>query len=392
MSTYARKKELLEKLKETDPEQAAAIKRRRQEKSNENKARWVAKNKAKYNKQQAEWNRLKNEKMKKADPEGYKNLLARRAEYKRKHAAHAAGLRHHKLEEMKKNNPKKYQRLLTKRRKERANKEEAIQKAIDKAAKAKAWRLEAEKDPAYRAAALKQRRECAAAWRARIKKEDPELHKLRAAVQNAKQKLKRKADPKLEAKHRAKERVRGAAWREQLKQHPELLERQREAVRRSHAKHKDKRAAEALLRYYDQYAQGRARYKETHARQKGTIDYQIKARLTSAKDRAKKLGLPFDLTFDYLKNLFLSQEQKCPLTGRPFSIGQKRSINSLSLDRITPSKGYVQGNVRFIIWGMNTAMMEWGEAAFSTMCLDYLNQRTARATTISEETQDWSGH
>ena len=79
--------------------------------------------------------------------------------------------------------------------------------------------------------------------------------------------------------------------------------------------------------------------------------------LSNAKIRAKQKGFNFDLTYEYLKKIF-PNDNKCPITGLPFQFGYKnnKKINknySPSLDRIIPSKGYVQGNVMIICDLMN---------------------------------------
>jgi len=79
--------------------------------------------------------------------------------------------------------------------------------------------------------------------------------------------------------------------------------------------------------------------------------------LSNAKIRAKKKGLDFNLTSEYLKEIF-PKDNKCPITGIHFQFGYKNDnkINknySPSLDRIVPSIGYVKGNVIIICDLMN---------------------------------------
>lgn len=62
--------------------------------------------------------------------------------------------------------------------------------------------------------------------------------------------------------------------------------------------------------------------------------------------RAKKLGLPFDITPEDC-----IPPEVCPILGIPLfrNHGEnKPSANSPSLDRIVPSEGYVKGNVQVI--------------------------------------------
>lgn len=63
--------------------------------------------------------------------------------------------------------------------------------------------------------------------------------------------------------------------------------------------------------------------------------------LHSAKHRAKRLGVPFDLTIEDVKI-----PPRCPVLGIPLRIGDgKISQCSPTLDRIVPERGYVKGNV-----------------------------------------------
>jgi hypothetical protein len=71
--------------------------------------------------------------------------------------------------------------------------------------------------------------------------------------------------------------------------------------------------------------------------------------LNSARCRAKKAGLPFDL-----KPEDIVFPECCPVLGVRLerSVG-KSGPNSPSLDRIIPEKGYVKGNVAVISYRAN---------------------------------------
>jgi len=62
-----------------------------------------------------------------------------------------------------------------------------------------------------------------------------------------------------------------------------------------------------------------------------------------AKKRAERRGLAFDLP-----PAAVVIPDFCPVLGTPLVVGEGRSPNSPSLDRIDPSKGYVDGNCRVI--------------------------------------------
>lgn len=72
----------------------------------------------------------------------------------------------------------------------------------------------------------------------------------------------------------------------------------------------------------------------------------------SARTRAKYKNLAFDLTNDYVYELAYDL---CPIFLEPMSYGGtgRQVWNSASLDRLDPSKGYVQGNVAVISFKAN---------------------------------------
>ena len=81
-----------------------------------------------------------------------------------------------------------------------------------------------------------------------------------------------------------------------------------------------------------------------------------KTMLNTARKRAKKNNIPFNLTEDYLKSIYPS-DMICPVLGFEMSVGldeNGRPDTSPSLDRIIPEKGYVQGNVVVVSMRANT--------------------------------------
>ncbi len=75
--------------------------------------------------------------------------------------------------------------------------------------------------------------------------------------------------------------------------------------------------------------------------------YWVKTAYTHAKQRAEKFKLPFDLTRGYLSSILVDE---CPVFGTKFVFqGAKVAhLQSPTLDRLDPSKGYVRGNVAVI--------------------------------------------
>lgn len=104
----------------------------------------------------------------------------------------------------------------------------------------------------------------------------------------------------------------------------------------------------------------------------------LHSRLASAKQRAQRKGLPFDLTVRDVWNLGVSQGWRCALSGLPFEVWQGSRFSSprtLSIDRIDPSQGYVKGNVRLVLVALNFAIGRWGEDAFAPIAEAFIQHR-----------------
>lgn len=87
-------------------------------------------------------------------------------------------------------------------------------------------------------------------------------------------------------------------------------------------------------------------YSVEHSRRKfGDKEHTIARMFTSAKSRAKKKSIPFNLQ---IKDVFIPD--KCPALGIALDYSAKKKLrpNSPSLDRRIPELGYVRGNVSVI--------------------------------------------
>jgi hypothetical protein len=68
--------------------------------------------------------------------------------------------------------------------------------------------------------------------------------------------------------------------------------------------------------------------------------------LTGLRSRIRSNGYEFDLTEDYIKELWASQDGRCYWFQVPLvATSDPRHPQKPSLDRLVPEKGYVQGNV-----------------------------------------------
>lgn len=104
---------------------------------------------------------------------------------------------------------------------------------------------------------------------------------------------------------------------------------------------------------------------------RGTKAYRL---YHGAKSRAKKSGLPFNLTCEYVANL-LEDADVCPLLGIELEAGDKNSVGSL--DKIVPHKGYTIGNVQILSYRANTIKNSASFEEFETIYLSWKAQRTS---------------
>lgn len=84
-------------------------------------------------------------------------------------------------------------------------------------------------------------------------------------------------------------------------------------------------------------------YRETHKDDKGYISSRL---CGAARKRAKKKGLPFNITKDDIMQVFYDY---CPALGIKLRMGdQKVHDCSPTLDRLIPELGYIKGNIAVI--------------------------------------------
>jgi len=117
-----------------------------------------------------------------------------------------------------------------------------------------------------------------------------------------------------------------------------------------------------------------------------SIRGRFKELLCSAKGRANNKNIEFNLTYEWILDLYDKQGCVCSLTGIAFDFDNKpkvkRSYNpySPSLDRIDTSKGYTQDNVRLVLTAINIALNDFGEETYRIIADSYLNFNCTKKT------------
>lgn len=112
-------------------------------------------------------------------------------------------------------------------------------------------------------------------------------------------------------------------------------------------------------------------YRFKYAIENGDIEFYIKRRIGTIKSRANKNNIDFNLTIEYLTNLWVEQNGRCFYSNIPMNNSMKQdgfqSWDGPSLDRIEPINGYVKGNVVWCIFGINSFKQSLGLKSFEDM-------------------------
>ena len=100
-------------------------------------------------------------------------------------------------------------------------------------------------------------------------------------------------------------------------------------------------------------------------------------RFLAARDRANKKGIPFNLTKEYLKELWDEQEGKCAISGIEMTFDQckGRTATNVSIDQINPNEGYVIGNVQLVCMAVNQFKSDFSMDEIYMFCESILKNR-----------------
>lgn len=88
------------------------------------------------------------------------------------------------------------------------------------------------------------------------------------------------------------------------------------------------------------------------------------------KKNASKRDLEFNVSIEYLWDLFIKQNKKCALTGLELVLARdfRKQVQSASIDRIDNNKGYVESNVWWVNKDINTLKTDFTLNRFIELC------------------------
>lgn len=106
---------------------------------------------------------------------------------------------------------------------------------------------------------------------------------------------------------------------------------------------------------------------ELQYKHRRTLKGTISNKLQSAKKNARKKSIEFNLTNEFLTNLWNDQGGLCALSGVEMGyIGS--GWCTASIDRINPDKGYTEDNVQWTCWRVNDSKSNMKNEDFVNMC------------------------
>ena len=114
----------------------------------------------------------------------------------------------------------------------------------------------------------------------------------------------------------------------------------------------------------------------------GEVGELTKTEHTRLRRAAEKRGYEFNVSIEYLWNLFQEQNQICAITGDYIP-----SIKEASLDRIDSSKGYIEGNVQWVTQQANLSKHIMTMEQLYEFCrkvLNHANQQPSQPLTKLE--------
>jgi hypothetical protein len=104
----------------------------------------------------------------------------------------------------------------------------------------------------------------------------------------------------------------------------------------------------------------------------GEISASYFARLKQNSKIRNRAPIDFEITIEYIWDLFLEQERKCALSGVELGFGRPEDTTA-SLDRIDSTKGYIVGNVQWLHKRINMMKGSLEQGYFIELCKKVAN-------------------
>jgi len=109
-----------------------------------------------------------------------------------------------------------------------------------------------------------------------------------------------------------------------------------------------------------------------------------KIKFSSTQRAGRNRDIEFDITIEYVWELFLKQNGKCALSNRTIKLPRTSKecrileLNTASLDRIDSSKGYIEGNVQWVHRDINWMKQDFDQKYFIDFCKDIAKNHSSK--------------
>lgn len=86
------------------------------------------------------------------------------------------------------------------------------------------------------------------------------------------------------------------------------------------------------------------------------------------KAGAEYRGIQWDLSVEYIWQLYLAQDKRCALSGKYIGWAKEGQIHTASIDRVDSTEGYIMGNIQIVHKDINFMKQQYSQEYFAEMC------------------------
>lgn len=87
-----------------------------------------------------------------------------------------------------------------------------------------------------------------------------------------------------------------------------------------------------------------------------------------SKRLAERRNIIWEINYEYIWKLYISQNRKCALSGREIGWEKSGLTHSISIDRIDSGIGYIEGNIQLVHKDLNTMKHVFSQKRFIELC------------------------
>ena len=114
----------------------------------------------------------------------------------------------------------------------------------------------------------------------------------------------------------------------------------------------------------------RQRYHDLSLSDNKKLDKCLRFRFLGARSRALNSNIEFNITFEYIKELWNEQKGICALSNVPMTylLREGRTPTNVSIDKIDRTKGYIKGNIQLVCMACNQIKSDLTEEEMYNCC------------------------